>query len=439
MVSSTDRPPTVSPPARQRRKMLLRSLLALGVGVTLSVVVWMGIGLRTAREAMSRDDLKSARSAAERYLRLFPGDSEARLLAGRAYFLDDSLPPIEAAERAISHFSRIPDSSPLGAESRLLAGRAAFLVRQEPGRAEELLRRSIELNPDQFDAYYLLWQMYNMTERYFDCEPLFQEVYRLCPPEERAFRLREWYSSQFTPLSACSQLDLLMNFRKDTEVPSEEVALRRLAAFYEYEPRQPAITAALAQWYIRNQSRKGALEVLEEFPDRDVARKNRYFQAAHVEALIEAGQLERAGEEFSHWSGPKSGYLYFRIAGMHAQEVQGDLARAEEYFRQATATWPGPSDWPLMNRHSRCLALLGKRDESQRVQVEARRVEGLTDLKVHQKIRQALGELEKPEGLAEVVKFYESFGRTWEADAWKSVITALRKTQTKTDVMPPAG
>jgi hypothetical protein len=121
---------------------------------------------------------------------------------------------------------------------------------------------------------------------------------------------------------------------------------------------------------------------------------------------------------------------------MHAQEVQGDLANAEECFRQATATWPGPSDWLLMNRHARCLALLGKKDESMRVQAEARRVEGLTDLKVHQKIRQALGELEKPEGLAEVVKFYESFGRTWEADAWKSV---LRQAQTRTDAVPPAG
>jgi tetratricopeptide (TPR) repeat protein len=436
LVTPSDSLPTVSPPARQRRKMLLRSLLALGVVVALSVVLWMGIGLQTAREAMSRDDLKSARAAAERYLRLFPGDSEARLLAGNAYFLDDSLPPIEAAERAISHFSRIPDNSPLGAEGRLRSGRAAFLVRQEPGRAEELLRRSIALDPDQFDAHYLLWHMYNMTERYFDSEPLFREVYRLCPPEERAFRLREWYSSQFTPLSASSQLDLLMGFRQESEVPTEEVALRRLTAFYEYEPNQPATAAALAQWHIRNQSRESALEVLQKFQDRDLARKNRYFQAAHVEALIDAGQLEKAGEEFALWSGPKTGYQYLRLAGMHAQEVQGDLANAEECFRQATATWPGPSDWLLMNRHARCLALLGKKDESMRVQAEARRVEGLTDLKVHQKIRQALGELEKPEGLAEVVKFYESFGRTWEADAWKSV---LRQAQTRTDAVPPAG
>lgn len=433
MVTPSDSLPTVSPPARQRRKMLFAVLLALGVVAALSVVVWMSLGLRTAREAMSRDDLKSARTAVERYLRLFPGDAEARLLAGNAYFLDDSLPPIEAAEQAISHFSRIPDNSPLGADGRLRSGRAAFLVRQEPGRAEELLRRSITLNPDQFDAYYLLWQMYNMTERYFDSEPLFREAFRLCPPQERAFRLREWYSSQFTPLSACSQLDLLMSFRQETEVPSEEVALRRLTAFYEYEPNQPAIAAALAQWHIRNQSREIALEVLEKFSDRDRARTNHYFQAAHVEALIEAGQLERAGEEFARWPGPKTGYQYLRLAGMHAQEVQGDLASAEEFFRQATAIWPGPSDWLLMNRHVRCLALLGRKDESVRVQAEARRVEGLTDLQVHQKIRQALGELENPEGLAEVVKFYESFGRTWEADAWTSVIRSLRQAQTLTD------
>lgn len=438
MVAPSDTPPTELPRATHRRMWFLRGLLALGVVIALCVVAWMYLGLKTAQEAMSRDDLKSARSAAERYLRLFPGDPEARLLAGNAYFLDDSLSPVEAAEQAIAHFSRIPDSSPQGAEARLLAGRAAFLVRQEPGRAEALLRQSIELNPDQFDAYYLLWQMYNMTERYFDCEPLFREVYRLCPPQERAFRLREWYSSQFTPLSASSQLDLLMSFRQEAEVPSEEVALRRLTAFYEYEPQQPAIAAALAQWHIRNQSRESALEVLEKFPDRDLARRNRYFQAAHVEALIEAGQLERAGEEFTLWSGPKSGYQYFRIAGIHAQEVQGDLAGAEAFFRQAASTWPGPSDWMLMNRQSRCLALRGKKDDSLRVQAEARRIEGLTDLKVHQKIRQALGELENPDGLEEVVRFYESFGRTWEAEAWKAVISNLRKTQTSGDAFPPS-
>lgn len=438
MVAPPEPAPTALPPAAHRRTLFLRGLLALGVVIALSVVAWMSLGLRTAREAMSRDDLKSARSAVERYLRLFPGNPEARLLAGNAYFQDDSLPPVETAEKAISHFSRIPDSSHLAAEARLLAGRAAFLVRQEPARAEALLRQSIELNPDQFDAYYLLWQMYNMTERYFDCEPLFREVYRLCPPEERAFRLREWYSSQFTPLSACSQLDLLMSFREEAEVPSEEVALRRLTAFYEYEPQQPAIAAALAQWHIRNQSRESALEVLEKFPDHDLARKNRYFQAAHVEALIEAGQLERANAEFALWSGPKSGYQYSRIAGIHAQEVQGDLAAAEEFFHQAAATWPGPSDWMLMNRHSRCLALRGKKDDSLRVQAEARRVEGLTDLKIHQKIRQALGELENPDGLEEVVRFYESFGRTWEVEAWKSVIKGLRKTQTSRDAFPPS-
>jgi tetratricopeptide (TPR) repeat protein len=421
---------------QQRRRLFLGGLLLVGFALLIAVIAWMYSGLQAAQAAMSHDDFATARSAAERYLRLAPGNAEARLLAGNAYFLDDSLPPIDAADQAIRHFSEVPDQSPLAAQARMLQGRALFLVRQEPGRAEVQLRRSTELDPEQFDAYYLLWQMYNMTERYFDCEPLFREVFRLCPPEQRAFRLREWYSSQFTPLSASSQLDLMLGYRQEAEVPSEEIALKRLSAFHEYEPDEPAIAAALAQWHIRNQSRESALEVLEKFPNRELARKNRYFQAAYVETLIEAGQLDRAAKEFSEWPGPQTGYQYFRIAGIHAQEVQADLAQAEQLLSQAVATWPGPLDWPLMNRLSRCLALRGQKEESQRVLSEARRVEGLTDLKVHQKIRQALGQLDAPDELQEVVRFYESFGRTWEAEAWKSVIAEIRKSHSEMHALP---
>jgi tetratricopeptide (TPR) repeat protein len=426
---------TVDRNASGRKRWVIVSVAIIAL-TSVALFIWLDSGLVAARRAMNRQNFKSARSAAQRYLWLHPWDTEARLLAGNAYFQDDFLDPTFAANHAIDHFRSIPDTSPDGSMARLLEGRATFLIRQEPAQSERCFRRSIQLNGDQFESYYLLWQLYNMTERFFDCEPLFREVYRLCPPEQRAFRLREWYSSQFTPLSACNHLDLMMGFRNENEVPSEEVAFRRLTTFHEHEPREPETAAALAQWHIRNQSREAALEVLEAVPDRDQARRSRFFQATYIEALIEAGQTDRAAEEFKLWSGPKEGYQYFRIAGIHSQEIRGQTEEAATLLRQASEIWPGPADWLLLNRLARCLALSGRREESQRVQAEAKRVEGLTDLKIHQKMRDALAHLENPDRLAEVVQFYDLFGRNWEADAWRSIIAELRKPTNSTDEFP---
>lgn len=439
MVTSAESSSAASVPRRQtsRGRVLLYTVLALlAIGIS-GTVYWWHTGLRAAEEAMTRGDLLTARNAAERYLRIAPGNAAARKLAGDAYLQDNSLNPVEAADQAIRHYARIPDDSDLGAVARLFEGRAAFLVRQEPSRAERLFHRAIELNPDQFDSHFLLWQLHNMTERYFESEPQFREVFRLCPVEERAFRLREWYSSQFSPLSACGQLDLMMGFREESELPSEECTLRRLTAFLEYEPREPNTAAALAQWHLRNHSRESALEVLDALPNREQAMQSPFFLATLVETLIDVGQLERAGTEFSKWHGPVEGYQYFRIAGIHAQEVDGNMERSVQFLTQAAQTWPGPSDWPLMNRLSRCLALQGQREESQRMILEAKRVEGLADVKVHQKIRQALGQLEDPDALEEVVRFYESFHRDWEVTAWREVISNLRKIQHSKHAFPP--
>lgn len=411
----------------RRRRFLWGLAVTILVCLGGGAIQWLTTGLQTAQEALHRRDFKRARTAAERYLWMVPGNSTARIVAGNAYFQDDSLNPMVAADNAIRHFSQVPDDSPEGPVARLLEGRVAFLVRQEPAHAERLLRRSIELNPHQFDAHYLLWQVYNMTERFFDSEPMFREAYRLCPPDQRAYRLREWYSSQFTPLSAASQIDLMMGFRQETEVPSEEVALRRLSAFHEYEPTEPDTAAALAQWHLRNESRETALLVLEAVPDRAQARRSRFFHATYIEALIEVGQTQRATEEFSQWTGPKEGYQYYRIAGVHTQESLGQPANAVPLLQKAAEAWPGPSDWLLLNRLARCLALSGQKTASQKIQAEAKRIEGMTDLTFHQSVRQAFSQLDDPDGLEQVVQFYDSFQRTWEAGEWRAIIEDLKK------------
>ena len=91
-----------------------------------------------------------------------------------------------------------------------------------------------------------------------------------------------------------------------------------------------------------------------------------------------------------------------------------------------------------MNRLSRCLALQGRKDESQRMRLVAERVEGLSDVKIHQQVRQALGHLDDPDQLEEVVRFYESFHRDWEVSAWREVISNLRKSGDPRHAFPHA-
>jgi tetratricopeptide (TPR) repeat protein len=156
------------------------------------------------------------------------------------------------------------------------------------------------------------------------------------------------------------------------------------------------------------------------------ARQNAYYRATLVETLIELGQVDRAGVEFQSLT-PSASYQYYRVAGLHAQEVEGDLTKAIGFYRQATTIWPGPSDWLLMNRLSRCLAISGAEADSQTVASEASRVETLTDLTVHKQVRSALGNLNDPVALSGVANFYREFGREWEASEWNSLIETLQK------------
>ena len=410
-----------------KNKWILGSILVVSLAL-IGFVIWVNNQLNVSQRAMRHHQYSQARTAAERYLLLSPNDSDALMLAGDAYFLDDSLDPVEAAEGAIRHYSKISDESPLAATALSKQGRAAFLVLQEPSRAERIFLKAIKLDADQYDAHYLLWQLKNMTERYFDSEQHFRAVYRLCPPSERAHRLREWYFSQFSPLSACGQLDLMMRFRTSSELPAEEVAFRRLSAFLKYEPREYNTSAAIAQWHLRNQSRETALVELEKVRSNETANDRQdptpFYTATLVETLIELGQIERAKQEFSQWDGPNEGYLYHRIAGIYAQEVDGNLELATQQLEKATQAWPGPSDWLLMNRLSRCLALSGNKEESNRIREEAKRVEALTDIAVHQAVRQSLGNLADVRELEAVAKFYDSLGRTWEANEWREIIAS---------------
>lgn len=307
----------------------------------------------------------------------------------------------------------------------MLEGRLTFLILCRPARAERLFRRALELDPDQFDSNYLLWKLMDMTERYFYSEPSFRATFRLVSEEERPHRLREWYLSQFNPLSACAEIDGLMGFRGPTEPASEQVAYRRLSTFLEREPDSPITAAAMAQWHLRNRRRDAALEVLQGIPDYASVNEP-FFVGTLAEVLLALGKTKQAATVFENWTTATTGYQYWRVAGIIEQEVFSDFAKAVECYDRALAIWPGPSDWLTMHRRFRCLAVLGRGEAAADARRRSEQVESLMELELHQRLKRALLDLRDPSGLAELVTFYGSLDRPWEKQAWQAVIDRLQ-------------
>ena len=411
------------------RKLFLPLGLILAVAaVGVAIAVWFRVqrGLNTAALSLRSHQYAEARAAAERYLWLYPDDPQARLYAAKGYALDDDLPAESAARYAVAHLEKIPDTAQNAAEARTLEGRLTFLILLQPTRAEKLFKRALEVDPDQFDSNYLLWKLYDMTERYFESESFFRATYRLVPEEQKSFRLREWYLSQFNPLSACGELDEMMGFRQATEPASETVAYRRLTAFADNEPDSPIIAAAVAQAYLRNRQRDLALDTLEKVPDSDSVTEP-FYLATLTEVLLELGQPERAKKIYAKWPESSGGYRYWRISGMIAQLADADFARAADFFKRALADWPGPSDWLTMHRRFRCLALLGDKEEAESVRKRSEVVEALMELDVHQKRWDALTNLNDPKRLAEIAEFYGTLDRPWEQQQWEAEISRLTR------------
>lgn len=423
--TETDKQTTerTTPGPRSRWKVISAVLAVCVLGIAL---LWLESGFDSAQRSLRKRRFADARSAAERFLLIHPGHHEARMTAARAWVLDENLPALEGARNAITHLSQIPDDAANAAEARMLEGRLTFLILLRPTAAEALFRRALEIDPDQFDSHYMLWKLFDMTERYFDSEPHFREAYRLVPPQQKAVRLREWYLSQFSPLSSCAELDGMMGFRGLREPTSELVAFRRLTAFSNEEPESPMVAAAIAQSQLRNRERDAALQTLESIPDCDSVT-NSYFVAALTEVLLELGQLERAQKVYQNWPQPADGYRYWRITGMVHQLAKGDYALAADFYEKALEDWPGPSDWLTMHRRFRCLALLGKKEAADAARKQSEAVEQLMELEDHQQQKEALGHLNDPDKLRQIITFYNSLGRPWEAQQWRDVVRALEE------------
>jgi len=412
------------------RRGTLAALIAGAVLLTAAAYYWNARSEAAASLQRGKSFLRQRReSLAEKelttYLRWFPDDAAGILAWAEAVVLGRERTAKEAAELAIEKLRTIPNESPLAAEARMREGRLLFLILKKPAAAEQLLRTSAELDPGLADTWYLLWKLYDMTERFHYSEEFFVRFLDLSPQNQHAERLREWYISQFSPKTANAELDRLMGFLPEGILPDDNTERIRLTTFLENEPSSSMMVAANARWLLHVNQREEALRTLEGMTDRAAAAREPFYVAAMVSVLMELGRTNEAREWFSKWPGKKAGFLYWSTAGRFFEVVERDTKSAVDHFTRALAVWPGPADWSLMHRRAQCLSRLGDREAAEAARAESRRIELLMESEVHQKLLRVLLDLSDPVALQEMVSFYQELNRQREVELWEQVIERL--------------
>jgi tetratricopeptide (TPR) repeat protein len=380
-------------------------------------------GLSDAQRLARHDLWEYVPPALDRYLRVFPHNGEARLLMAEALVRGE-----QPVEQAFEHLRRIPDSSPYAAVARTKEGQLELFILNRPSRAERLLRRAIELSPQEREAYYILWKLYDLTGRSQLVEPLFWKVYELSPPEEQVGRLGEWYMSQFYPRTANPRLDELLGIVEDPSNPEMDAEGQRLLRFRQLEPDGPVGYAALAQWLQQMGDPTGAVQLLElaekNVPPQD--QRHPFLLATRAAAAHDLGNYDALAQQLESWPQPPEGFEYWLWLGIFREEAQGDFRGALEAYEKAIEGWPGDADWRTRTRMANCATRLGETARAEELRQAAQRLQQLMEEDVHQQLRAALARTDDPEAFLEMAQFYDELDRP-EAACWREQLERLRR------------
>lgn len=384
--------------------------------------------LQRAQVAIQLHDWMTARIELGNYLQVFSTDESARLNLAEAYFKDATLNSEQAVSLAIQQLEHIPRESSHWPAARVQEARMTLFARLQPYRAESLLRELLATHPENVDANYVLWKLYDLTGRSHLAEPHFRKVLEATPNEQRPLRLREWYLSQFYPATANPELDQLMGFQQPDEVRNAVTELRRLQVFRDHEPKAAVNHAIAARWYSLEGDPKSALRILQEALDvADEPLQDPFFVATLIQVLFDLGEFDNASKYFRAWPGERSGYEYARLAAILADEVEQDYARAIENYRQVISVWPGIADWRIQYRLARCLAKSGDERTAQEMTRKAKDVESLMEEDVHSPLRRMLAKPDQLEICQRMTQFYEQLGLEFEAKHWRDQVQRLRR------------
>lgn len=380
-------------------------------------------GLATAEGLAKHGLWQEVHQPLARYRWLHPSDARANLLAAEALVKDDSVPLGRRITDSLACLARIPDMSPNAVDARIAEARVELFLRYEPMAASRSLERAIDLEPVSLEAHMLLWKLLELTGRGEETEEAFWQCYELSAEQQRPLRLREWFVSQFFPLTSTAELDRLMGFRGAASDPGAAVERRRLQRFRLAEPQDPVPHAALAELFLRENEPELAFEVLDEAAGQipQAAQTNPFILGVVVETLLELGEVEPAQETFNRWPEPRAGRRYWMVRGRVLQEAADDPSGAAEAYREAIAIWPGEIDWRAINRLAGCLARAGETDAAARERERVQQIQEQIPQERLQALLDSLGAPADPQVAAAMASFYRELGREREASGWEAV------------------
>lgn len=410
-----------------RKRLLILLVLVLVLSCGLYYARLLG-GLDRARAYLRQGEAIAAQDELRTYMWLKPGDANSYLLMAEALLHDKAHEPKDAAAQAVEYLDMIPDQSPQAAESLMRQARLYFLILHKPAAAEACLHRSLNIDANSFDANYLMWKLLDMTERSDLSEPYFWKSLELDKPEQKAFRLREWYLSQFHPASANELFDRRMGFLNDDEEPSNESEFKRLFAFHTNEPEAVMTHAALANWFHRKGNLNESGRVLDgaiELPD---AASNEFLARAAVAIHFDLGEFDDVHVWLERLTADSHEYAFWAWTGRVADEIDDDPKAAIAAYSKAATIWPGHIDWEGMHRQVRCLQRLDHADGLDQLRAKTKQIQELTNATNHEVLRELLSDLRSIKTHQAMAKFYTSLGRERESQMWLSLSTGVAST-----------
>lgn len=417
-------------------KKLLLGLL----GILAAVGAWFFAQYRLADTRVAdaavfidQGKLRESRYQLRHVLWFQPHHAEANILMADALVNDESLSlpgdtgrDIEIVEEALGYLSNVPDESSRAPFARVKAARLKFLLLHQPTAALESLDEANRLDPSFVEAYHLRMMIYSMLGRPRLGSSDFWKAYELMRAEDRPGLLRLWYMNEFFPNTTLNDLDQRMGFAAAGQMTDEFVTLGRFKGFMNAEPHAALGYVAAARWLLREKDPEGAQQVLNRaLTEANDVERTPYWFAVAVDVQEELGQLEQAVELVEKWPEPRDGFDYWRCRALVEHRALGELEKALVSYDKALSFWPGPIEWSVRNMKASCLRELGRSDEALAETERAAEVERLMRDDVQHEIYQALMNMNDPQGLRRMVKFYQDLDMPRERDAWQAVVDQL--------------
>jgi tetratricopeptide (TPR) repeat protein len=374
----------------------------------------------------------------EYYLWLHPKNSQAQFLMAEALIRDERLTGAETVALAIEHLRSVDRSSSLAVQSRIQEARLRLLRLDQPSRAEDALADAIQLDPGNVEANYMLWKLHDLTGRAFLVEPFFWKVYEKSSGDERAFRLGEWYLSQYFPQSANASFDRMLGVIKPQETPTKRTEADRLLRFRKAEPDRPHAHVAMARWFQSEGDPKFALELLQQAESVSHG-SDPFLVATAISVLMDLGDFDRAKEWWNRWPQPHDGYEYWLWTGVVHEQVDADYAQAAAAYRRAIQVWPGIIDWRTRHRLVNCLQRSGDEQGAAQERADAKRIESLSTDDLHDRLLKAVMSQNDLKGVEMLADYFAKIGRQKEAVAWQEQLSRLQskpQPQTPNHVVP---